>query len=564
MTKRSPLRFRQAASRGALALAAALVFALAPAALSQREAPASVAGRVTDGERGVFGITVTLVSNDPSQRFRAVARAKTDGDGRFLLSNVPPGRYQIVPYAPAFVVQGLTENYPPGRPLTLLAGDEVKDIDFSIERGGVITGRVTDGDGNPIVAEAVQVMPVEPNGRPQQLRNVFDQRDHMTDDRGVYRLYGLPPGRYRVYVGQSAENTGAVSFGRRRLFRRTFHPDVTDQAQARVVELKAGDEAENVDITLGKPIKTFKASGRFVIAETGEPVPNLTYGYGTIDAAGRRIGTFGSGQASNARGEFQTEGLAPGRYAVFNMPGEQATEFYSESSPFEIVDADVTGLVVKVKRGASVSGVIQIEGVSDRALAARLLSQVRVYGWSESRNQMSPPFSQRPTPTAPDGSFRMGGLRPGKLRLGYAGDNIKGLNLSRVELNGVNIANGIDIADGAQLTGVRMVLAYGTGVIMGQTSFLNGTPPPGSRVIVQVRRAGAQPPGDFGRTAEVDARGFFRVEGLPAGDYEVSVRVFGAGRMQRSETLTVSLADGAETRVAPVVDFSKPLRGDAP
>lgn len=561
MPKRTPLGFRQAASRGALALSAALVFGLvftlAPSALAQKEAPASVSGRVSDGERGVAGLTIALLSTDPAQRFRSVARAKTDGEGHFLLTNVPPGRYQIVPYAPAFIVQGLTQSYPPGRPLLLLAGDEVKDMDFRIEHGGVITGRVTDSGGAPIIGEPVQIAPVEITNNMQQSRTSFDQRDQMTDDRGVYRIYGLQPGRYRVSVGQSGEGTGAISFGRRRIFQRTYHPDVTEQTQARVVEVKAGGEAENVDITLGKPLKTFKASGRFVIAETGEPVPNLTYGLGTLDSAGRRMGAFGTGQTSNARGEFQTEGLAPGSYAVFNLPGQETTEFYTEPAPFVIVDADVTGLVVKVKRGASVSGVVQIEGVSDRALAARLLSQVRVLGWVDSRSQLSPSFSQRPISTNPDGSFRIGGLRAGKFRLGYTGENIKGLNLSRVELNGANVTNGVDVADGAQVTGVRMVLTFGTAAITGQTSFVNGTPQPGSRVIAQLRRPGPQTAGEFIRTVEVDARGYFRIEGLPAGEYEITVRVFGAGRMHRSEPVVVSAADGGDARVAPVLDFSK-------
>ena len=564
MPKRTPLGFRQAASRVALAHFFALVFALAPSALAQKEAPASVAGRVSDGERGVAGITVAILSTDPSQRFRPVARAKTDGEGRFLLTNVAPGRYQVVPYAPAFIVQGLTQSYPPGRPLLLLGGDEVKDIDFRVERGGVITGRVTDSGGNPIVGESVQVTPVEINNNMQPSRPSFDARDMMTDDRGVYRLYGLQPGRYRVSVGQSGEGTGAVSFGRRKIFQRTYHPDVTEQAQARVVEVKAGSEAENVDITLGKPIKTFKAAGRFVIAETGEPVPNLTYGYSALDSTGRRMGTYGSGQASNARGEFQTEGLAPGRYAVFNMPGQEVTEFYTEPASFEIVDADVNGLVVKVKRGASISGVVQIEGVSDRALVSRLITQVRIYVWVDPRNQLAPAFSQRPTAINPDGSFRIGGLRSGKLRLGYTGDNIKGLNLSRIELNGANAANGIDVAEGAQLTGARVVLTFGTAVITGQTSYLNGTPQPGSRVVAQVRRAGAQTSNEFIRTVEVDARGYFRVEGLPAGEYEVTVRAFGPGRMYRSDPLNVSVADGSESRIAPVMDFNRQQRGDVP
>ncbi|HEX8354021.1 MAG TPA: carboxypeptidase regulatory-like domain-containing protein [Pyrinomonadaceae bacterium] len=562
MSKPPTLKLRQAASRAALAPLAALLFALslspAPAALAQREAPASVSGRVTDGERGVAGVTVALLSNNPSQRFRAAARTRTDAEGRFLITNVAPGRYQITPYAPAFVVQGAFSDFPPGRPLTLLAGEEIKDIDFRVERGGVITGRVTDGDGNPVVAEAVTVTPFEATEQPRPMRSAVDMRDQMTDDRGVYRIYGLTPGRYRVSVGQGGEEAGAVSFGRRRIFRRTYHPDATEQAQARVVEVKAGGEAEDVDITVGRPLKTFKASGRFVSVETGQPVPNLTYGYGTVDAAGRRVGAFGSGQASNALGEFHADGLAPGRYTLFNMPGQEVAEFYTEPAMFEVVDADVTGLVVRVRRGASVSGVVVIEGAGDRAAAARLLSQVRVYGWLESRGQSSPPFSQRPTPVNPDGSFRMGGLRPGKLRLGHAGEGTTGLLLSRVELGGANVAGGFEVAEGAQVTGVRIVLAYGNAVITGQTSYVNGAPPPGARAIAQVRRVGgAGGAGEVGRTVEVDARGYFRVEGLPAGEYEVTVRLFNTGRAHRSEPLSVSLVGGGETRVTPVVDLNK-------
>ena len=571
-TKRSPLSFKGSAPRGALAaLACALAFAaaLAPGAHAQKEVPGSVSGRVTDGERGVMGITVTLLSADPTQRFRTVARVKTDGEGRYLLPNVPPGRYQLTPHAPAFVVQGATDSYPPGRPLTLLSGEEVKDFDFRVERGAVITGRVTDDEGNPVVAEQVAVTPVEVAGQPppQPVRGALDPRDLMTDDRGVYRIYGLSAGRYRVSVGQAGEGGGggALNFGRRKIFQRTFYPGVTEQAQARVVEVKAGDEAENVDITLGRPVKTFRASGRFVSAETGEPVPNVAFGYGTLDPSGRRVGSFGGGgRATNARGEFVTEGLAPGRYVVFNMPGTEGTDFYTEPASFEIADADVSGVVVRVRRGASVSGVVQIEGVSDRAMVARLLPQLRVYAWVEARNQTVPPFSSRPPQVNPDGSFRVGGLRQGKLHIGATAETVKGLSLTRVEVNGTNVTRGFDIADGAQLTGVRIVLSYGTSVIVGQTSFVNGAPPEGSRLVAQAHRAGAPAGAEMGRTVEADARGHFRIEGLPAGSYEITVRAYSAGQMHRSEPLNVSIPEGAETRVTPVMDFTPKPRGERP
>ena len=540
-----------------------LLFALAPAAHAQREAPASVSGRITDGERGVPGVTVTIFVNDSAQRFRTAARGKTDADGRYLLTGIQPGRYQIVPVAPAYVVAGLMMNYPPGRPLTLLAGEEVRDIDFRVEPGGVITGRITDADGNPVINEPVTVSSAEENaGQP---RLVFDQRDHATDDRGVYRVYGLPPGRYRVSVGRAGE-AGAVSIGRRKLFRRTFYPDATEQAQARLVEVKAGIESTDIDITVGRALKTYKVAGRFVTADTAQPVANVSVGFSTVDPRGRRSGGFGPGTLTNARGEFQTGGIAPGRYVVYVMTNQmnnpqEVAEFYGEPVPFEVTDADVAGLVVKLKRGASVSGVVTVEGVADRAAAAQMLSAVRVYPWVESYREQAMPAggTMRPVAIGADGSFRVAGLTPGKVRLGTMNDAVKGLTLTRVELNGANVIGGFDVAEGAQVAGLRLVLTYGTAAIVGQTTFVNGTLPPGSRVMAAARLIGSTPAKVVSRTVEVDARGYFRMEGLTAGEYEVVVHVFffngGQVRPRRSEPQRVVLGDGVEARVAPVIDF---------
>jgi protocatechuate 3,4-dioxygenase beta subunit len=550
-------------ARGALMFAAALVCALALpfAALAQKEAPASVSGRVTDGERGVPGLMVTLISGDPAQRFRTVARARTDADGRFLLTNVAPGRYQILPVAPTYIVAGLGMNFPPGRSLTLLAGEEVKDIDFSVEPGGVITGRVTDADGNPVIGEPVSVASADENmGRP---RLSFDQRDQMTDDRGVYRLYGLAPGRYRVSVGR-ADDSGAVTYGRRKLFRRTFHPDATEPAQARVVELKSGIESTDVDIMVGRPLKTYRVSGRFVTADTGAPVANITVGYGTVDARGRRTGGYGGGSTTNARGEFQTDGLAPGRYAVYATSTslqQEVSEFYSDPVFFDVTDGEVSGLLVKLKRTASVSGVVVVEGVTDRAAVAQMLSAVRVSAWAEGgrQQQFAMPGPTRPIPVGADGSFRVAGVTPGKLRVGILSEAVKGLSMSRVELNGANVLRGFDVAEGAQVAGLRLVLTYGTATIVGQTTFLNGPVPAGGRVMASARLVGPTPDATTQRSAEVDGRGFFRVEGLTAGEYEVVVHIFVFNgtpvRPRQSQPLRVVVGDGGEAKVTPVLDL---------
>src|SRR5207237_4280138 len=151
-------------------------------AQTQREVPASVAGRVTDGTHGLPGVVVELMPVDTAMRTRVAARAKSDAEGNYRMANVPPGRYKIVPFAPTYVVQGMTMyDYPPGKPLNLSAGESVEDIDFRMERGGVITGRVTDADGNPVVAEPVSVVP-SGNKEQQQQRGPFDPRDFSTDD----------------------------------------------------------------------------------------------------------------------------------------------------------------------------------------------------------------------------------------------------------------------------------------------------------------------------------------------------------------------------------------------
>jgi protocatechuate 3,4-dioxygenase beta subunit len=561
--------------------AALLLFFVAPAAAptfaqtaAQREAPATVTGRVTDGEKGLAGVAVVLVPADAPTRLQAVARAKTDAEGNYRMTGVAPGHYKVLPFSPTYVVEGMNVyEYPPGKSLNLAAGESVEGIDFRLERGGVITGRVTDADGQPVIAESVSVVPVRNMSDPQQqtqvLRGPFDVRDYSTDDRGVYRIYGLLPGTYHVSVGQGGDNTGALSYGRRKLYRRTFYPDATDEAQASAVEVTAGGESSGVDITLGGAMKTFRASGRFVSAETGQPVAGIRYSYAPLRADGHLAGGYGGLFSTNERGEFQTEGLAPGHYAVFasNFGAPQSADnaLYSDPVTFDVVDSDVNGIVVRLRAGASVSGVVAVEGVADPGVAARLLSGVGLYGVPQPTSQTIVPNISRSLAPGPDGTFRLAGLQPGKLRI-FVNGNPKGLTLSRVELNGANVTNtGLDIAEGAQVTGVRVVIAYGTGVIRGQVNFLNGSVPASARVYIYARRAGAED--SNGGWAEADARGRFVMQNLPAGDYEVHARVmiFQPGqRPAMSEQQHVSLGEGGDTTVTLTVDFGAPPGGVKP
>ena len=233
-----------------------------------KEAPATVSGRVTNGEKGMQGIEVMLTPPDPTSRIKAAARATSDAEGRFRMTGVPPGRYQLMAVAPAYVVSDMT-GWPPGRTVNLSPGDAVEDLNFTLTRGGVITGRVTDSEGKPVIAEQVHIASADESKGQQVI--FMGGPGRMTDDRGIYRIYGLAAGRYRVSVGQD-RNSGMIRMGGpRRFYRLTFHPDATEREKAKVVEVTEGGETEDVDISVAKASRTFKVEGRFVSAETGRP-----------------------------------------------------------------------------------------------------------------------------------------------------------------------------------------------------------------------------------------------------------------------------------------------------
>ncbi|HEX6623075.1 MAG TPA: carboxypeptidase-like regulatory domain-containing protein [Pyrinomonadaceae bacterium] len=527
-------------------------------ATAAKDAPASVAGRVTREEdnKSAPGVAVTLTASDPATRFKVVARATTDAEGRYRLANVPPGRYQLAPMAPAYVVKDSSwSGWPPGRPVTVAPGENMEDVDFRLARGGVITGRVTDADGKPIVAERVEITPVDK----QQVTgtNWFSGMRNLTDDRGVYRLYGLAAGRYHVSIGQD-KDTGVVHIGGpNRYYRRTYHPAATDVAQAQVVEVKPGDEAKDVDIVAASAVKTFKAAGRIVSAETGQPVPDVMFAHGALRKGEKMIGGYGmTGVRTNARGEFTVEGLAPGHYAVFAISHEPA-DWYSDAVAFEVEEADVSGLEVKLRRGASLGGVVLLEGVSDPAARAQLLLQAQLYASAGSRDELTAP-NYLGGKINPDGTFRFGGLRPGQYKIALSTWRApQGLSLVRVEQNGVSVSGGIEVAEGAQVTGVRVHLAYGTSVVRGQVTTAAGAPapaPPGARMTVHARRViGGHAEATQARSTEVDVRGRFIIEGLSAGEYLIVLRVTAPGAEAIDVRQTVTVSDGGETSVVLVL-----------
>lgn len=512
-----------------------------------RKAPTgSIAGRVTVRGKGKAGIVVTLRFDGSVYSQQPTFKNTTDADGNYRIAEVPAGSYQVMPAAPAYVLSDVTSFGARGKSVILTEGESVEGIDFSLVRGGVITGKITTADGRPAIEERVYLLPVDPNTTP---RDQFQIAGAQTDDRGIYRMFGLAAGRYKVAAGQGEEGAPGGGAPSRQFFKQIFHPDVSDIARATVIEVKEGSETANVDVKLGRAVQTYAVSGRIVDGDNEKPVANVRVGLQLILEA--RRGSFGNLSASvNRQGEFRLENVTPGKYVAFLIP-QPESNLRVNDGPFEVIDRDVEGLVFKTARGASLAGSISIENSDDKAVFQRLL-KLRIEAYVESE---SPSFGHQ-TNINPDGSFRLTGLEPGKAHISLADlqrGPLKGFAVLRVERDGVVLREAIPVSSGEEITGVRVVVSYGNSSIHGVVKTQNGNPPEGARFFVQIGRAGESP--GYLQPAQVDARGHFIVEGLAVGLYELTATLFTPGRQRGPQPVTRQQVNVTEGEITDVTIF---------
>ena len=163
------------------------LFAISPAQTSTAN-KGVISGRVvTDDGAGLPGITVSLAAPGKGQLTRRTT--STDEEGNFRFDELPRGAYSLSTfrgraYVPAPVVGNDRTQ------LRLYRLGETATIQMI--KGGVITGKVTNASGEALIALPLSAIMVR-NADGQAIFGQTTFNQAFTDDRGVYRFYGLSP-----------------------------------------------------------------------------------------------------------------------------------------------------------------------------------------------------------------------------------------------------------------------------------------------------------------------------------------------------------------------------------
>jgi hypothetical protein len=471
--------------------------------------------------------------------------ATTGADGRFAIENIPPGEYRLYATRTGGYVPGeYGQRSPTGRGigLGLRPGEKKTDIQLSLTPTGSISGRIYDRDGEPAGRTTVQALrPYYRDGN----RALTIVQSVVANDRGEYRLFWLPPGRYYVTAKPGGEQDGRqvritdparfVTFEQAsapHVRSRTlatgevieetqlavYYPGATEVSGATPIDLRSGGSADGIDIAVGAgSVRTRHIRGVVTEPAIGQPVVQAQ-----VMAVPRTSDpslVIPSDQ-SRPDGSFDISGVAPGSYfLVASARGRIGIV------PLQVGDANVDNVVVATTIGFQVPGRIVVEGQPRNGGAANV-SNLRIFlqrvpdilGMPGSGPEFSPP-------PAADGSFILQGVPVGDFRVTF-GPPAAAQFFSLPEdmyVKSMRFGNADVLEGGLHVTGssrdqLEIVIGANAGRINGTVTSARGASLAGITVVA-VPEAGERSRGDRFKQVASDESGRFRIQGLAPGSY---------------------------------------------
>lgn len=542
-----------------LGLTLAIVLPANSAAQSQRDesqtAPnaGTIAGQVvTESGQPLAGAAVTVRAYGSAGQGR---NTLTDAEGNFQVTGLDPAAYLVSASVSAYVTA-------PRDPDSIQSpyyrvGDSVR---LELMKGGVITGTVATAADEPVVGVRVRAYMIrDNNGQPPRYGAPF--RERTTDDRGVYRIYGLNAGTYVV----SAGGGGGFTVNAYDSDTPTFAPSSTRDT-AMEVNVRSGEEAANVDIRYrGEPGHTISGSA---IDSAATAPSGFTILLSPI-SGGLSQWNNSSYQPPGSRG-FSFYGLADGDYDVVAQsyfPGGELA--LSEPWRVKVRGADITGIELTTKPLGSIAGHVTLEESKASECKGKrrpLFAETVITPWHNEKNATKdrPQFPwSLGAPAFPDkqGDFILRNLAPGQYRFNtrpfsrywyLQSISLRSSPAIAAKATQANrpidaARNWVTVKSADRVSGLIITLAEGAASFKGQIKLAEGQKLP-PKLFIYLVPAESEKAEDVLRffASLVAADGRFALNNLPPGRYWTIAKA--AGESDSNVLSRLRLPDEAEAR----------------
>ncbi len=483
----------------------------------------------------------------------------TDGEGRFAFDRLPAGRFTLSGTKPAYLPGAYGANRPgrAGIPLQISAGEMRTDVNFTMARGAVLTGMLRDPGGEAVSGVDVAALRFPPPGGPMVLALA---QYATSDDRGVFRIYGLMPGDYLVSSmmrpGGRQSDVIALSGAQiddalRELQRRAgpgsaaapvlsgdsivpagryamtpvLYPGTPAPDAATKVTLALGEERAGLDFIVrltrmatiegavidgGNPIKPL------IINPTGFEMPSLTGAAPSF-----------SWQVTPTGRAFKYTNVVPGRYTITAESSAPGVAW--ARTEIEVTGDDLSGITLVMQPALRLIGRVVFDGstleapAEPESIAIRLVSPrgsgTSAVGYTRMGQTVIPPAR-----VEANGRFEIAGVMPDVYRITGTVGGQPGWWLRSAIVNGVDVLDRpLECGGAGDITGAVLTFSDRQTSLSGTIQTAAGQPAPAYFIAVfPVDRVLWLPQARRIQSARAGTDGSWILRGLPPGDYFVA------------------------------------------
>ena len=505
---------------------------------------------------------------------RLTASVVTDDQGRFVIGDLPAGRYALTASKSGWLSTYYGAKRPwraPGTLIALADRQQVLTLTVKLVRGAVFAGTVRDADGRPAANLRPVVLEQQTVNGIRRFSEILSAAAGVfvnTDDRGEFRVYGFPPGTYLVGVGSplgpsapfrrttaaevqwarqqaapAASPTPPPRLGTALGFAPVYFPGVTDVTSATFITVTAGEVRTGLDFVANtvpmarlsgvvtKPDGSPAAGASVILAPDNDTVVVTAIGLTSLRAT------------SDVTGKFTINSVRPGRYQASvrapSQPRPADQRVVATGAPgtpvggvldlWANVILDVTGepidnIALALQPGVEIHGRIAIDGTpATPPEFTRLRIQLLPANYSSAAITTSNAY----TATAnADGTFTLPGVAPDRYILTGSGltSSASPMMLQSVNVGGRDVIDSGFEVQGQAIGDVVMTYTTKVGEIAGTLFDAAGAPAPQYYVFVfpSDRASWTQQSRRFRPPTRPGTDGKFLVTNLPPGDYLVA------------------------------------------